>query len=85
MTSPMTIISEREREFNRALGANIRQARRARGLPLADPAFGLDGGRLSRVERGRAGLRLKGLLKIAAALGVPASSLLPPKVSALPH
>jgi transcriptional regulator with XRE-family HTH domain len=73
----MTRISEREREFNQALGANIRKARRARGLPLASPAFGLHGGRLSRIERGRGCLRLGSLVRIAEALGVPPCSLLP--------
>ena len=75
----MTITSARERQFNRALGANIRRARRARGLTLADPAFGLHSGRLSLVERGRGGLRLTALVQIAEVLGVPAASLFPRK------
>ena len=69
-----------EREFNRRLGCNIAAARKTRGLNAAQFArqLGVDPPRLWRWEHGRTIVGLNWLQRIADALGVTGTSLLPP-------
>jgi ribosome-binding protein aMBF1 (putative translation factor) len=68
------------RELSRLVGANIRQARQARGIrqnQLA-AALGLWCSSLCRIEAGTNLINAALLQRLAAALGLAASSLLPP-------
>jgi len=71
------VLDRRLSEFLRSIAANVRQARRRRGLTqeaLAERA-GQDLSYLQRVERGTTNLSARVLLALAMALDVPPSLL----------
>jgi transcriptional regulator with XRE-family HTH domain len=72
-------VSRQVREFNRKIGARVRQLAKARGattITLAK-AIGVSQAQISRLENGLQGFRSATLLKIAMALGVKPQDLLP--------
>ena len=66
-----------ERALEQALGRQIRQARRAQDLTVADLAAraGISAGMLSRIENGQISPSLATLRAVAGALGIPMASL----------
>ena len=73
-----------EREFNRQLGANIRDARKAAGITqrALAAAIGLWPAQMSRMERGEQLIGINRLRWLAGALGVAEVALLPRLVTA---
>ena len=71
-----------DRDFNQAVGAQIQQARKRAGLTQAELASqgGVSRVAVSNLERGLHGCRLVVLFRLAAALRVPVSSLVPTPV-----
>lgn len=61
-------------------GKVLRLEREAQGLSLEEVAFrtGLSSSYVAKIERGKGDCRVKGILRIARALGVSNSDLLPP-------
>ena len=72
------------REFNRQLGANIRDARKAAGITqrALAAAIGLWPAQMSRMERGEQLISVNRLRWLAGALGVAEVALLPRLVTA---
>lgn len=70
---------DEERQIKARFGHNVRQARLTRGLSQEALALscGLDRTYIGGVERGERNISLLNIMKISAALSVPASSLLP--------
>jgi transcriptional regulator with XRE-family HTH domain len=68
------------RELSRLVGANVRAARKARGIrqKTLAAAIGISRPQLSRRELGIDGIKVGELLRLAAALDLDAGSLLPP-------
>lgn len=68
---------ETERKLEKALGAHVRRLRRQKDLSIADlaEAAKISAGMLSKLETGQISPSLNTLQSIAAALGIPISSL----------
>jgi ribosome-binding protein aMBF1 (putative translation factor) len=71
--------SDRDPEFNRAVGSNIRRARKAAGVRQCDlaEAIGYARPEFCRVEHGQQAIDIRRFLLLAAVLVLPAISLLP--------
>ena len=72
-------VGRQVRDFNRKIGAKVRELANARGgttISLAK-AIGVSQAQISRLENGLQGFRSATLFKIAVALGVKPQNLLP--------
>ena len=72
-------VSRQVREFNRKIGARVREIGRQRGattISLAE-AIGVSQAQISRLQNGLQGFRSATLLKLSLALGVKPQDLLP--------
>lgn len=72
------MISQKERNNLKKLGANIQELREAKGLSFREfsAICGIDHSKISKIEKGQKNITFTTILKLAEALGVHPTELL---------